>query len=210
MVYNDQLKREIPAGWEIKRLGDVCNFRNGINYDKNEAGDKLYKIVNVRNISASSIILNQNDFDEITLNSKLADNYLIPEDSILIARSGCPGATRIIIDVESNVIFCGFIICMDEFDAKYKLYYTLYLKGLENTSATKTGGSILQNVSQETLKRLPIVLPPEDTIASFNKKMQSIFDGQVLTNKEIVELTALRDRLLPLLMNGQVSVEKQP
>ncbi len=210
MVYNDQLKREIPEGWDVKRLGDVCNFRNGINYDKNEAGDKLYKIVNVRNISASSIILNQNDFDEITLNSKLADNYLIPEDSILIARSGCPGATRIIIDVESNVIFCGFIICMDEFDAEYKLYYTLYLKGLENTSATKTGGSILQNVSQETLKRLPIVLPPEDVIASFNKKMHSIFSGQVLTNKEVVELIALRDQLLPLLMNGQVSVEKMP
>lgn len=207
MVYNDQLKREIPEGWDVKRLGDVCNVRNGINYDKNEAGDKLYKIVNVRNISASSIILNQNDFDEITLNSKLADNYLIPEDSILIARSGCPGATRIIIDVESNVIFCGFIICMDEFDAKYKLYYALYLKGLENTSATKTGGSILQNVSQETLKRLPIVLPPEDIIASFNKKMHSIFSGQVLTNKEVVELIALRDQLLPLLMNGQVSVE---
>jgi len=210
MVYNDQLKREIPAGWDVKRLGDVCNFRNGINYDKKEAGDKLYKIVNVRNISASSIILNQNDFDEITLNSKLADNYLIPENSILIARSGCPGATRIIIDVESNVIFCGFIICMDEFDAKYKLYYTLYLKGLENTSATKTGGSILQNVSQETLKRLPIVLPPEDVIASFNKKMHSIFSGQVLTNKEVVELTTLRARLLPLLMNGQVSVENMP
>lgn len=55
MVYNELLKREIPVGWEVKRLGEVCDFRNGINYDKNEIGNKSYKIVNVRNISAEKI-----------------------------------------------------------------------------------------------------------------------------------------------------------
>ena len=53
MVWNETLKREIPAGWEVKKLGEVCNFRNGINYDKKVIGNKTYKIVNVRNISAS-------------------------------------------------------------------------------------------------------------------------------------------------------------
>ena len=94
MAWNEVLKREIPAGWEVKRLGTVCNFRNGINYDKNAVGDKNYKIVNVRNITATTFLLNQNDFDKIRLQSKNADNYLIPENSILIARSGSPGATR--------------------------------------------------------------------------------------------------------------------
>ena len=88
MVYNELLKREIPEGWEVKSLGEVCNFRNGINYDKKVIGNKSYKIVNVRNISASSLFLNQNEFDIISLKSNQADNYLVSEKSILIARSG--------------------------------------------------------------------------------------------------------------------------
>jgi type I restriction enzyme S subunit len=150
--------------------------------------------------------MNQNDFDKICLQSKLADNYLILENSILIARSGTPGATRMIFNVENNVIFCGFIICMENFDPTLKSYLAFCLKKLENTSATKTGGSILQNVSQDTLKRLCVILPPKDIIAAFNAKTLSIFNYQLSIEKETARLTALRDKLLPLLMNGQVEV----
>ena len=207
MVWNEVLKRKIPEVWEVKRLEDVCNFRNGINYDKNVFGDKNYKIVNVRNITATTFFLNQNDFDEICLQSKIADNYLIPEISILIARSGSPGATRVIMNVKNNVIFCGFIICMEKFTPKYKFYFTYFLKKLENTSATKTGGSILQNVSQDTLKRLSVILPSEEIVDVFNEKILPIFNYQLTIQKEIQKLTNLRDRLLPLLMNGQVEVK---
>ena len=206
MVWNEVLKREIPEGWEVKRLGEVCDFRNGINYEKNNSGDKIYKIVNVRNITATTFFLNQNDFDEICLQSKIADNYLIPEISILIARSGSPGATRVIMNVKNNVIFCGFIICMEKFTPKYKFYFTYFLKKLENTNATKTGGSILQNVSQDTLKRLSVIIPPKEMIDEFNEKILPIFNYQLTIQKEIQKLTNLRDRLLPLLMNGQVEV----
>ena len=68
MVYNDKLKREIPEGWEVRQLGNLCSFRNGINYTKDEVGES-YSIVNVRNISATSIILDTEDFDVITIPS---------------------------------------------------------------------------------------------------------------------------------------------
>ena len=65
MVWNEELKREIPEGWECKKISELCSFSNGINYDKNEIGDKNYKIINVRNITSSSILLDSNDLDEI-------------------------------------------------------------------------------------------------------------------------------------------------
>ena len=113
----------------------------------------------------------------------------------------------VIFNVENNVIFCGFIICMENFDFSYKAYFAFSLKQLENTSATKTGGSILLNVSQDTLKCLPIFIPPKEVISAFNEKTLPIFNYQLSISKEIQELTALRDRLLPLLMNGQVEVK---
>ena len=109
-------------------------------------------------------------------------------------------------NVDTNVIFCGFIICMENFHSDYKLYFAYCLKALENTSATTTGGSILQNVSQDTLKRISVIIPPKDIITAYNEKTLAIFKSQLSIQKEIEELSKLRDNLLPLLMNGQVTL----
>ena len=109
MVYNDKLKREIPEGWEVRQLGNLCSFRNGINYTKDEVGES-YSIVNVRNISATSIILDTEHFDVITIPSSKASKYILTKKDIIIARSGCPGATRLL-QIPNNTLFCGFIIC---------------------------------------------------------------------------------------------------
>ena len=206
MVYSAELKRGIPAGWGVKKLGDLVSFKNGINYDKNELGDKDYKIVNVRNISSSSLILSESELDKITLKSNVADNYLLSEKSILVARSGCPGETRLLLGNTENIIFCGFIICLEPINDILKCYLTFSLKKLEKTNATKTGGSILQNVSQETLKRIDIIIPPENLIISFNEKINPILLKYSKLQEENAKLTALRDKLLPLLMNGQVEI----
>ena len=205
MVYNPTLKREIPVGWEIKGLGDLLSFSNGINYEKGIEGDKLYRIINVRNITSSSIYINKADLDEILLPSKVADNFLINNDDIIIARSGTPGSTRLI-DMPENILYCGFIIKGKPVDFIYKYYVMFFLKQLEGTQATKTGGSILQNVSQDTLKSLNIVVPSECFIYSFNEKIDSYFSMLNKKLDEINYLTHLRDSLLPMLMNGQVTL----
>ena len=92
MVWNDKLKREIPSCFEVVNMGDLCNFKNGINYSKDEIGND-YQIVNVRNISSSRILLDGEDFDVITVPTSKAENYVLKPDDIIIARSGCPGST---------------------------------------------------------------------------------------------------------------------
>ena len=206
MVYNPTLKREIPAGWEVKGLGDVLTFSNGINYEKGIEGDKEYKIINVRNITSSSVYINKSELDTISLPSKQAGNYLIEENDIIIARSGTPGSTRLI-DNPIDVIYCGFIIKGSPIDSAYKYYVTFFLKQLEGTQATKTGGSILQNVSQETLKSLNLVLPGKHLFTTFNEKIKALFTLLNKKQDENNELTHLRDSLLQMLMNGQVTVE---
>ena len=206
MVYNPILKREIPKGWEVKKLGELCCFSNGINYDKTIEGDTKYKIVNVRNISSSSILIDSQDLDSIYLPFKQAKNYLIEKNAILIARSGVPGATRIIEDVQ-DCIYCGFIIKCIPYNQLLRLYLTFLLKQFEGTSLTQTGGSILKNVSQETLKSISIVVPSEVILKAFNTQIQTIIDTMNLQINQISALTKQRDELLPLLMNGQVNFD---
>ena len=209
MVWNEELKREIPDGWEVNSLSEICDLSNGINYDKNEPGNKEYKIVNVRNITASSLLLNEEDFDRITLKSSLGDKYLIHDNDILIARSGTPGAIRLLEKVNDNTIYCGFIIRCSLYDKALRNYICYYLKMFEGTNATKTGGSILQNVSQETLNMIKIPMPKSDLIASFNKSTAPIIKNMQNSINENQELASLRDFLLPMLMNGQVKVKKE-
>lgn len=204
MVWNDKLKRKIPFDWSVKELGALAEFRNGINYSKDEVGTK-FPIVNVRNISSTTFLLDGETFDNIEIASGRETNYIITPDDIIIARSGCPGATRILLK-SVDTLFCGFIICCTPMIKTDRNIIAFRLKQLEGTNATKSGGSILQNVSQDTLKRVLITTPSQDVLRKFNYSINLILEQLLLYTNEIKFLQTQRDELLPLLMNGQVSV----
>lgn len=204
MVWNEELKREIPEKGGIFSLDNFGTLGNGINYDKNIIGDKEYKIINVRDISATNLLLDKTKMTSIKLFSKMADKYLLRNNDILIARSGIPGAVRILYDDIDNTIYCGFIICLSLKSELYRQYLVYTLKLYENTSATTSGGTIINNVSQNTLKKLRFYVPNERVVKLFNDEISSIWELMQKNNKETQELTELRDFLLPLLMNGQV------
>lgn len=207
MVYNETLKREIPDGWEVKKLSEIGNFKNGINYDKDEQGDKDYLIVNVRNISSSSLMIDSGDLDKLCLKQCKADAYLIKEGDILIARSGNPGATRYFFETSIDTLYCGFIICLSPIDIINTNYLLLFMKDREEQIKKLIGGSIMPNISQESLKPIHIVMPSAKTIKSFNLQVASIFEKLKSNSRESLRLTSLRDFLLPMLMNGQVTIK---
>lgn len=208
MVLNEELKREIPEGWEVKGIDDFGILSNGINYSKDEIGDKNYKIVNVRNMSNTSLLLDKSDMDDIVLKAEMADKYLLKGSDILIARSGIPGAIRILEDSCENTLYCGFIIRLSLETDLYRKYLVYKLKDYEDTTATSSGGTVMQNVSQNTLKNIKFVVPEKNYIQAFNDRIDSIWSVMKNKNKENQELMSLREFLLPLLMNGQVGFKE--
>ena len=207
MVWNEELKREVPEGWEVKKLGDLGNFKNGVNYDPSNPGDIACPIINVRNISASSYFLKNEDLDIIYLRESDVRKYAVHDGSIIIARSGIPGATRLISDIEENTLYCGFAIHYELTNLDYKIPIFFYLKSIEQQIQNGSGGTILKNVNQGTLNALQIALATDNlVIAKFNELIQPIFSKINLIQKENQKLTELRDWLLPMLMNGQVKV----
>ncbi|RRR54689.1 restriction endonuclease subunit S [Streptococcus suis] len=207
MVYNDQLKREIPEGWGVKCLGEICEFRNGINYEKSETGDTLAKIVNVRNISNSSTFVTTYDLDSITLDRRRIESYLVTDRTILITRSGIPGATRIVSDIPANTIYSGFIIGATVSNMNLFYYVFYHLKNIELLMSNQSAGTIMKNISQTTLSDIRIAIPNEEIQKKFSNQVSSLLDMIENKLKQNQELTQLRDWLLPMLMNGQVKVE---
>ena len=206
MVYNETLKREIPAGWKVKRLNDFGEFKNGINYDPEEIGDTKVKIINVRNITESTVFFTPEKFDELLLKAKDIQKYLTDDNDIFIARSGTPGATRLLPPDQKDTIFCGFIIRFKVFEKIKKNFLFFSIKQFENQTNTQAAGTILKNVSQDTLKDIYLFEPPAYVLQTFNSEISTIFNLQLKTKNENEELTKLRDYLVPLLMNGQIEV----
>jgi len=207
MVWNEQLKREIPEGWEVKKLGDLGDFKNGVNYDPSNPGEIACPIINVRNISASSFFIKNEDLDIIYLRESDVRKYSVNAGSIIIARSGIPGATRMISDIAENTLYCGFAIHYSLNNLGFKIPVFFFLKSLEEHIQSGSGGTILKNVNQGTLNALKIVLPKEDsTVNKFNNLIEPIFGKITNVQKQNQHLTTLRDWLLPMLMNGQVTV----
>ena len=207
MVYNPELKREIPEGWGVEKLGELAQFKNGINYEKTSSGSEKVKIINVRNISSSTIFINQTDLDEIFLESDKSTNFIVNEGMILITRSGIPGATRLVSGLETKTVYSGFIIASEVNDLIYKNLIFYYLKNVEEVLKNQSAGTIMKNISQSVLTDMAVSLPPQNLLLKFNSIIDNLFEQMKNVQRQNQELTQLRDWLLPMLMNGQVKVE---
>lgn len=208
MVYSEALKREIPKGWVLRELGTLGEFKNGVNYDPSNPGDVACPIINVRNISATSYFLNSNDLDTVHLTKNEAEKYYVNNGDIIIARSGIPGATRLISEFKPNTIYCGFAIRYKLNNLVRKNQIFFFMKSVEESIKNGSGGTILKNVNQGTLKDLTIVTPEcTGELNEFNNIIDSLFGKIALIQKENQKLSELRDWLLPMLMNGQVTVK---
>ena len=207
MVYNPELKREIPEGWGVEKLGDLAQFKNGINYEKTSSGSEKVKIINVRNISSSTIFINQTDLDEIFLENDKSTNFIVNEGMILITRSGIPGATRLVSELEAKTVYSGFIIASEVNDLIYKNLIFYYLKNVEEVLKNQSAGTIMKNISQSVLTDMVVSLPPQNVLLKFNSIIDNLLEQMKNVQRQNQEFSQLRDWLLPMLMNGQVRVE---
>jgi type I restriction enzyme S subunit len=84
-----------------------------------------------------------------------------------------------------------------------------YFENFRNKILNMGSGSIFKNLKTDYIKDLNIVIPPIDLL-KISKEFHSKLSDQILVNsKQNQELSALRDWLLPMLMNGQVQIDDQ-
>jgi len=195
----------IPRGWRMGTLGEEGTFKNGINYSRDENGDSLSPIVNVRDIVESKFISKQN-LDSVQINKQKAFPYLLSADDILLVRSASPGETAILLQPEQDIIYSGFTIRYRLIKKEYFLYLFFIFQNLKNALDHISNGTTLKNINQEMLKPYKVIIPNVETIIEFNNLIKPIFDSIQNTNQQSATLAATRDALLPKLMSGEVEV----
>ena len=206
MVWNDKLKREIPTSFDVKSLSEIIEVKDGT-HDSPKPQDNGYFLLTSKHLTergldyASAYRISKEDYESINKRSKVDSN------DILFSMIGTIGNSYFV--EETNINFAIKNMALFKTSAKrwFSEYLYLYLSSCDykHYEGNSLSGSIQKFVSLRTLRDMPI-LYHEDIIKVFAKEVRNIITMMVNIRKENIELTKQRDELLPLLINGQASV----
>jgi type I restriction enzyme S subunit len=200
MLWNEELKREIPKGWEVKTLSDIANITMG----QSPSGSS-YNDIGVGEI----FFQGSTDFGwryptirqfttEPSRRAKAGDILLsvrAPVGTLNIADNNC-------------CIGRGLAALNSKSGYDSYLYYVMeYFKQIFDNR--NNAGTTFGSITKDDLFSLKLVYPKDDILEKYD---QSVYKyNQIILNnyKQNQELTELRDWLLPMLMNGQVTVKEE-
>ena len=205
MVWNEKLKREIPEGWDMSLIKDIAITYSGgtpksTNIEYYDNGEIAW--INSGELNSPIITTTTNYITKCGLENSSAKLY--PSNSILVAMYGATAGKVSLLTFEacSNQAVCGVIPKVENM-----LYYVYFhISSLYSHFITLSTGSARDNISQNTIKNILLPIPTRNILKLFDEKIGSIYQMIVNNYQQIDSLTMQRDELLPLLMNGQVSV----
>lgn len=211
MVYNEQLKQEVPKGWKRKSIKDCAKqIRTGLNPRQNFVlGKGSNRYITIKNIENGSIDFSKCDYVDDDAISKIHRRSDISVGDILFTSIEPVGRLYRIWeqpqDWDINESVFSIRTATDVVSTDY-LYATMNSDYFRATSFTLKTGSVQKGIRIGDLQSIRITLPPDPLVDQFSDKVQPLYQKMWIIEKENTELTALRDFLLPLLMNGQVRV----
>ena len=208
MVWNEKLKREIPVGWKVENLIDFAEIKNGATPstadNSNYGGDIVW--ITPKDLSdQQSKFVYQGERNITKQGFDSCSTSMLPTNSVLMSSRAPIGLVSIAKnEVCTNQGFKSFI--PKNMENSIYLYYYIkhHIKQIEQLGT----GTTFKEVSRDDLSKFPIlVVGANDAYKQWIELQDEIANKQFVLTKEIVALTKQRDELLPLLMNGQTTVE---
>ena len=191
---------EFTEEWETKKLGEILEFKNGINATKEQYGSG-YKFINVLDILNNEFITHDKIIGSVNVNEEIIDKFPVNYGDILFQRSSETreevGTTSVYLDKDKTATFGGFVIRGKKIGEYEPIFLNKSLKTdlVRNQITSKSGGSTRYNIGQEILASVTLHFPSlneQTKIASF----LSLIDSRIQTqNKIIKELEILIQEL---------------
>ncbi|OUQ84306.1 restriction endonuclease subunit S [Flavonifractor sp. An10] len=209
MVWNPQLKREIPKGWEAGTIGQIGSVISG--GTPTTTREDYYCNHGIAWITPNDLSKNEDKMfishGERDITQSGLDNssaVLMPKHSVLLSTRAPIGYLAI----SSNEICTnqGFKSIVP--NAGYHEYFIYYLIKRNVPAIAQQGvGTTFKEVSKDTLSNFAVPLPPKSLVNNFAEKVTPLCEKRCILEEENHELKRVRDWLLPMLMNGQARVE---
>lgn len=203
MIYNATLKREIPVGWLHSTIGET--FKTHLGGTPSREKDEYWNPGEVNWLSSgenpSTFVV---DPDERISNLGLQNSpaKLLPRGTVILSIVRHLRASILGIEAATNQSVVG-IVESDTF--KHCFIYPYLVREIPRLMALRTGAQ-QPHINKGVLDESLLVIPDESTLKAYTSLSSPLFLQIKNYHQQNRELTQLRDWLLPMLMNGQVTV----
>ena len=206
MVWNEKLKRDIPASWKTKAIEDIADVYNGATpstvNEQNYGGDIVW--ITPKDLSDQKqkfVYQGERNISQAGYNS--CSTHLLPPNTILMSSRAPIGLLSIAkTELCTNQGFKSFVPQAENISTYLYYYLNIHIEQIEQLGT----GTTFKEVSREDVLKFPILKPSDAILDLWEERVSALNNKQFKIQKENEYLTKQRDELLPLLMNGQVSV----
>lgn len=187
MVYNPELKRYVPKGWVVKKLGEIADLYQPKTLSENELSEDGKYLV----YGANGIIGRYDEFNH-------------EQSVVAIACRGNSCGTINITQPFSWITGNAMVVKPKENNVSVDFIKNLLaISNIEKCIS----GSAQPQITRTNLSPLLMLYPPKDMLEKYSEITHKYFNQRINTLHQNTQLTQLRDFLLPMLMNGQVEVD---
>lgn len=195
----------MPDEWNSGNLGSFVTIKRGgsprpIQNYLSDTGYRWLKISDVSSLNSPFIL----DIKEHIIESGLKKTVFLKQGALVLSNSATPGIPKIL-DVDS-CIHDGWLYFPESKLSNEYLY--LLFKFIRKDLVALGNGSVFTNLKTDILKQYKISLPSESVLNDFQTVISPIFETMRNLARENKSLAALRDTLLPKLMNGEIDVSE--
>jgi type I restriction enzyme S subunit len=211
MIWNKELKREIPQGWQVKYLRSEIEIQRGISYTSKEINGDGVPMINLNSFNLDGTYKSEG---VKTYSGKFTKKNIVKPGDLLIAAT----------DVTRNADIIGRGILVPDYYKEHLVFSmdianiisedipSSFLMMLFNSTHYHNyikwyaTGTIVLHLNLDGVNRYQTELPPTSLMKQFDDFYLPIANRIYMTAKENEKLSELRDWLLPMLMNGQIKV----
>lgn len=200
MVWNEELKREIPERWEAGALGDVLEkYSDGI--APAQVGELPYTPMDI-------LPMNKMSFSEIGSQDDANSSLIRYKKYSVLFGAMRPYFHRVCIAPFDGVTRTTVFTLREKSQGELGFAYETINQDYAVKYATDHHVGTQQPYAEweKNLDCCPIPIPPRELRLKYSRKIENYIDAVIEKNMENQQLASLRDFLLPMLMNGQVKV----
>ena len=194
-MFGDPVTNE--KGWEVKTLGQIANFKNGVNFQKVDNGFE-HLFLSVSDFKDNIKLTQKSDFSVILVNEPIDEDYLLLDDDIVFVRSNgsksLVGRNVIVYTNGEKITYSGFCIrCRIMLENLLPIYVNNLLSSYSIKLLIKNlgRGANISNLNQTMLSSVPIILPPLSLQQLFAQKIEAIEKQKALIKQSIAETEEL-------------------
>ncbi|MDZ7832815.1 MAG: restriction endonuclease subunit S [Desulfobacterales bacterium] len=212
--YLNSVFRSHDYGWTELTLGEIAEFKNGLNFTKNSKGEHV-KIVGVKNFQ-SNYWVPMHKLEIAQIDGKLSESYKLQKGDILTVRSNgnknLIGRCMLAGDIPEPTSHSGFTIRIRLISSIVEPTFLVhYLKtDMVRDMLIKSGGGVnISSLNQTVLSRLPIQVPEKNKQRDIVNKIETLQQETLTLDKiytqKLTALTELKQSLLQKAFSGELT-----